>query len=407
MTTSFFYFLAYMAILVAGGYTITRRWDDAPTTALMLNTDSMNGLTERYNDAIRELEREYDSQRSGNIWSLGSSKGSKRQYSKRYQALAGQYQQERKKRIRQWKESHPLWAKARKVWGWIFIIGLFSGIFFWQAMMVKADSTPRQAPTTAMSTTGETRYWNAQNLPIPYLQDSTQYVSNPDGVLSQSIVDSMNVILRGLEDRFDIQTVVAVVGHIENDDPYRMAQDLGNSYGVGRRDRGLVIVVGYGDHSINMSPGRALEADLTDAECHRLEQQYVVPAMRAEMPDSAMLYLTKAVYALMQKKELPQMSSLLDNEEDSEMPTFLLLSLAGFVAWCLFFSHLNRKYQWIGLLGTTKLLSDPFYEESSGGGGVFIGGGGGRGGFGGGGGGFSGGSFGGGSFGGGGATSRW
>ena len=407
MTTTFFYFLAYIGVLVAGGYYVTRKWDDAPTTALMLNTDSMNGLTERYNDAIRELELEYESQHSDNVWSLGGSKGTKRQYSKRYQAIAGKYKQERQERMKQWKESHPLWTKARKTWGWIFVIGAVSAVVCCQATMV-SEEVQQYAPSTAMSNTGETKYWNAQNIPIPYLQDSTQYVSNPDGVLSQDIVDSMNVILKGLENKFDIQTVVAVVGHIENDDPYRMAQDLGNSYGVGRKDRGLVIVVGYGDHSINMSPGRALEADLTDAECHRLEQQYVVPAMRAEKPDSAMLYLTKAVYALMQKKELPKMSSLYDNDdEDFGMAGTMGLFMLFFIAWAMFFSRLNRKYQWLGLLGATKLLADPFYEQSSGGGGIFIGGGGGgHGGFGGGG-GFSGGSFGGGSFGGGGATSRW
>ena len=406
MITSFFYFLAYLAALVGGGYAITRKWDDAPTTALALKTNDINSITNKYNDAIRALEDEYDREHDDGVWSFGNKKKTKREYSKRYEALALQYKGDTNRQKRLWAQSHPLWAKARKVWGWIFIIGLISGAFFWQYEMLMEEESSQPTVSTAMSTTGETTYWNAQNIPIPYLQDSTQYVSNPDGVLSQSVVDSMNVVLRGLEDRFDIQTVVAVVGHIENDDPYRMAQDLGNSYGVGRRDRGLVIVVGYGDHSINISPGRALEGDLTDAECHRLEQLYVVPAMRAELPDSAMLYLTRAIYALMQKKELPQMSSLFDSEDDSEVPAFLGLSFIAFIAWCMFFSRLNRKYQWLGLVGAAKLLPNPFYEATSsgfsGGGGSFGGGFGGGGG-----GGFSGGSFGGGSFGGGGATSRW
>jgi len=405
MTTSFFYFLAYIALLVAGGYAVTRRWDDAPPTALMLNTESMNGLTERYNDAIRELEREYDSSHDDSFWSRGGSSGTKRLYSKRYEALAGKYKQERLERLRQWKESHPLWAKARKVWGWIFVIGMVSAAVMCQGTMV-ADDAAQSAPSAVMGSSGEVKYWNAQNIPIPYLQDSTQYVSNPDGVLSQSIVDSMNVILQRIEQHFDIQTVAVVVNHIENDDPFRMAQDLGNSYGVGRRDRGLVIVVGYEDHSINISPGRSLEADLTDVECNRLERQYVVPAMRAEMPDSAMLYLTKALYATMQKKELPQMTSLFDSDDDDfGLAKTMGLYMLFIIGWAMFFSRMNRKYQWLGLLGASKLLSNPFYEES-GGGGVFVGGGGG--GFGGGGGGgFGGGHFGGGSFGGGGATSRW
>ncbi len=400
MTTSIFFFLVYIAVLVGGGYAITRRWDDAPKTALMLSSDSMNGLTERYNDAINGLEIEYLNRNSMGEWA------SKREYSDRYNKIASQYSQERKKRFRQWKTSHPLWTKARGLWGWIFFLG-FIGMGV--TMFSMAPEAPQQqlVSSRSVSNSEETVYWNAQSIPIPYLQDSTQYVSNPDGVLSQNIVDSMNVILKSIENDYDIQTVVAVVGHIENDDPFRMAQDLGNSYGVGRKDRGLVIVVGYEDHSINMSPGRALEAELTDAECHRLEQQYVVPAMRAEMPDSAMLYLTKAVYALMQNKELPQMSSLLYGEDDDGLGLDLSSILLMFFvpAWFIFFSRLNRKYLWTGLLGSVKLNPNPFYEEQKSSGGGFFGGGGG--GFGGGGGGFGGGSFGGGSFGGGGATSRW
>lgn len=403
MTTTFFYLTTWLAALIAGGYALTRRKDDNLSTALALKAQDMNSLTNSYNDVIRTLEDEYYRRKEDSIWSRGSSAATKRQYSKRYEALAQEYHARQRERQRRLEREHPLWARARKVWGWIFVIGILS---FVVTALPATDDDNRAAgvASQAASTTGEVTYWNASNLPIPYLQDSTQYVSNPDNLLSRSIVDSMNIILRGLEDRFDIQTVVAVVGHIENDDPFRLAQDLGNSYGVGRRDRGLVIVVGYGDHSINISPGRALEADLTDAECHRLEQQYVVPAMRAEMPDSAMLYLTSAIYALMQKKELPQMSSLYDNDDDSDMMVNVGLYMLLFMAWCMFFSRLNRKYQWIGLLGTVHLLANPFYDSSGSG---FSGGFGGGGSFGGGGGGFSGGSFGGGSFGGGGATSRW
>ena len=77
----------------------------------------------------------------------------------------------------------------------------------------------------------EVTYWNADNIPIPYLQDSTQYVSNPDHVLQQPTVDRMNITLKKLENELKIQSVVVVVNHISNDDPFRMAQDVGNKYG--------------------------------------------------------------------------------------------------------------------------------------------------------------------------------
>ena len=402
MTTTFLFFLGYIALLMGGGYAVTRKWDYTPTTSLIKKSSDINQLTQKYNDAIHALEDSYNMDIHVG-WNLTSSYN-KRQYSKRYQALEREYRSKRRQMIYAWELMNPAWCKARKVWGWVFVIGTVSAIVSCMTSLLSEDVS---SSTAAMNNT-DTQYWNAENIPIPHLQDASQYVSNPDKVLTQNTVDQMNLTLQRLDKELNVESVVIVVNHIENDDPFRLAQDVGNKYGVGRNDRGLMVVVGYQDHSINISPGKSLEGDLTDAECHQLQQLYVVPAMRAEMPDSAMLYLTDAIYATMQKKDLPEMSNLSSQNEDTddEVATIIGLYMFFLIVWGIIFLHLNKKYQWLGILGTTSLRPNPFYEEeySSGSGGGFFGGGGG--GFSSGG-GFSGGSFGGGSFGGGGATSRW
>lgn len=362
--------------------------------------DNVNQLTRQYNDAIRALENAFDMEAENSNISRRRSSLLKRQYSKQYEALVREYQGKRRQLFNAYKQANPQWARRRTILGWVFIVGILAAMTCCIGQMPEDQSAP-----SALAQ--QTQEWNADNIPMPHLQDASQYVSNPDNVLTSDAVNRMNTTLQLLDSELGIESVVIVVNHIENDDPFRMAQDVGNKYGVGKQDRGLVIVVGYQDHSINMSPGRALEADLTDAECHRLEQQYVVPAMRAEMPDSGMIYLTEAIYSTLKQKELPQMSNLTSasDELDDEAAGIMAVYFILLMGWCIFYLVLNRKYQWLGLLGATSLLSNPFYESTSGGG-VFIGGGGGHSGFGGGG-GFSGGSFGGGSFGGGGATSRW
>lgn len=360
---------------------------------------SLNTLTAQYNQAIQAMEDafEFEKDHVGRVDKL------REQYSGHYEQLRQEYRRKRGSITAAYKEAHPEWAKARRLLGYLFFAGILTAMVCCGASMPAEDN-----PTTSAFVQQDTPEWNADNIPIPYLQDATQYVSNPDSVLSQPAVDRMNITLQRLEKELDIQSVVIVVNHIENDDPFRFAQDVGNKYGVGRGDRGLVVVVGYQDHSINISPGRSLEADLTDAECHRLEQQYVVPAMRAEKPDSGMIYLTEAVYASLQKKQLPQMSSLTSHADEAEDDIAAALGLTSLflLGWCIFFLRLNRKYHWVATVGTLALLPNPFYVAqtiSSGDFGGFGGGGFGHGG----GGGFSGGSFGGGSFGGGGATSRW
>ena len=378
----------------------------------MSYTEHLNRLTRQYNEAIRALNDSYTVESTQSYaWNL-TAPHLKQQYSKRYKALAREYVSKRNQLTQDYKRSHPEWAKSRRLWGWIFVVGTLAAMVCCGAAIPVSDAPAAQsAPATsqAVNAAQSVTYWNADNIPIPYLQDSTQYVSNPDHVLAQPTVDRMNRTLQRVKIQFGIESVVIIVNHIENDDPFRMAQDVGNKYGVGRGDRGLIVVCGYEDHSINISPGRSLEGDLTDAECHRLEQRYVVPAMKENMPDSAMLYLTEALYSTLQKKELPNMmlsqSSNSDDEVDPATAQAIGLTFAFLVGWFITFFRLNRKYAWIPAIGAAQLLANPFYEAPQDHGGTFGGGFFGSGG--GGGGGFGGGSFGGGSFGGGGATARW
>ena len=374
----------------------------------MTYAEQLTKLTARYNDAIRELERSYNKESTTSYaWNLTSSH-LRRQYSKRYEALQREYRSQKHQLLQSWKTTHPEWSRYRRWWE-RFFVSCCIGLMVCCTTMVGMAGADDGIASSAMSQDKETTYWNAENIVLPHLQDASQYVSNPDQVLTQDAVERMNTTLQRLDSELGIESVVIVVNHIENDDPFRMAQDVGNKYGVGRSDRGLVVVVGYEDHSINMSPGRSLEGDLTDAECHRLEQQYVVPAMRAQLPDSGMIYLVEAVYATLQQKQLPQMSQLSSQDADEGLdgPAGALagISMLVIVGGAMLFLRLNRKYHWMPLSAATMLLANPFYESSGSSG--FIGGGGFGGGRGGGGGGFSGGSFGGGSFGGGGATSRW
>lgn len=365
----------------------------------MSYAQQIDQLTRQFNETIAGMERDYKMERGG-IGGLHLFTDSRllREYSQRYTRTAADYQRRKEQLLTASKRADRQWARKRQLWEWTFVGAIAAAV-----IALIATVTWTSESDAAQKSFMQQTEWNADNIPIPYLQDSTQYVSNPDSVLSQGAVERMNTALGRLNHEAGIQSVVIVVNHIEGDDPFRMAQDVGNKYGVGHNDRGLVIVVGYLDHSINMSPGRRLEADLTDAECHRLEQKYVVPAMRAEQPDSGMVYLTEGLLALMLKKSMPEMSGLTATDSDDDIDDsvkYMLFALTmltfGGIALLL---RLNRTYAW---WPPTALKGNPFGNAS---GGVYFGGGGF--GSGGGGGGFSGGSFGGGSFGGGGATSRW
>ena len=252
-------------------------------------------------------------------------------------------------------------------------------------------------------TKGDVTVWNAENIPMPHLTDGSRYVSNPDGVVTPQTERQLNGLLKKMDDSLNIESVMIIVRTVENQDVFRIAQDIFDRYKVGKDDRGLVVVLAYDDHKVRTHTGRSLEADLTDIECSRLQQNYAIPFMKSEQPDSGMLYLTEAIYNTLKGKELPiPNSQRKEAETDEAFGVFVFYFLLAGV-WFLLCLHLYHRY--IGGSTSGMLRANPFAKAPvvvMGGGG--FGGGRSSGGFGG---GFSHGGFSGGSSGGGGATSSW
>ena len=140
--------------------------------------------------------------------------------------------------------------------------------------------------------------WNADNVPIPFLQDSTQYVSDPDGYVNRALKDSANFYLQKLKLECGVQNVLIIVGRVANQDAFRMAQDVGNKYGIGYKKsrRGLVIVIAVEDHKYFIAPGSGLEGELTDVDCDDIARACIVKYMREDAPGEAVASVSRAIY---------------------------------------------------------------------------------------------------------------
>lgn len=142
--------------------------------------------------------------------------------------------------------------------------------------------------------------WTPETLPMVHLQDSTRYVCNPDGVLSEAAVDSLDFMLRRLKNAKGIETVLVVVKHIEGDDPYEFCMQLGNSYGVGDKEKrtGLIVLLSTEDRSYQILTGRGLEGTLPDVECYNIEQEHMIPSLKEGDWDKAMIHTIMAISAV-------------------------------------------------------------------------------------------------------------
>lgn len=246
-----------------------------------------------------------------------------------------------------------------------------------------------------LSVQGWGKTWSAEDVPMVHLQDRMRYVCDPEGLMAQSARDSADYYLHRLEKECGVQSVFVVVGRVKNADCFRMAQDIGNRYGVGNKDtrRGLVVVIAVDDHKYFIAPGKGLEGDLTDLDCDDIARACIVKNMRANDVNAAVATTAKAVFSKLKTGSTGIQKT--DDEEDEPM-WFIVMVLVGcfalsYLLYRVFFRHRgggrNNRHD-------NDDLFPPF---------IFFGGGGS--------GGTSGdsigGSFGGGSFGGGGSGGSW
>ena len=399
---------------VAGGLILDRN-NSEEKEQLETKRQKLLDIVFRYNAVTRLLEDNYKEdvkttkiakRDSFTATSRVSKSELRRQYEKKYYKNKAAYTLERQEFLKEWAKSEKP-SKSNRMWKWLFVAGIFTQLLAC-GYSLGASTEEEVQPQRVIVSDDATTEWTAQSVPMPHLTDGRLYVSNPDAIISNETVERLNARLKEMDDSLGIESAVIVVNHVANQDIYQFAQDVFDTYKVGKDDRGLVMVLAYGDHLFRSHTGRSLEADLTDVECFRLQEQYLVPCMKEEMPDSGMIYMVEATYNLLKGKEMPQMQ-LNDDDIDTSFQMLMLYLLLG-LGWLGVYFFVAKRHGWHSdNYGNHYFYPNPFYvqPQSSG---VYMGGGSSRsgwsggGGFGGG--GFSGG-FGGGSSGGGGATSSW
>lgn len=104
------------------------------------------------------------------------------------------------------------------------------------------------------------KVYTVDNLPKVHLQNKMQYVCNPAGILSQAACDSIDSMLYALEQQTGIETVVAVVPSIGEEDCFNFCHQLLNKWGVGKKDKnnGLVILLVTDQRCIQFYTGYGL-----------------------------------------------------------------------------------------------------------------------------------------------------
>ena len=281
--------------------------------------------------------------------------------------------------------------------------------------------------------------YSIEEIPNVHLTDKTQYVSNPDGVLRQATVDSLNRSIAHIWQSSSAEVVAVVVNSIDGNDIDDYATALFRHWGIGKKDNnnGVLMLVSTEERKAVIRNGYGAEGILPDIICGRIIRDNMVPHFREGDYDRGMVRGVEAVAAVLAGSELETGVPDAVPQEDDTPWWVIALIVGGCVAVPLVavvrMLRCPRCKRWFALRsqGERIVLRAEGWRmveqtlvcrrcgetirrrrrEADGsdiggrGGGMWIGG---RGLFGGGfGGGHAGGGFGGGSFGGGGAGSKW
>ena len=119
--------------------------------------------------------------------------------------------------------------------------------------------------------------YTPQSVPNPKLTHG--YVANPDNLLSQTMVETLNQQLKRLERETEVQIAVVALNSIGNYDYTEFAYDLATTWGVGneKRNTGLLILLVLDQRAVRIEVGNGLEGLLPDAVCNEILQQDIFP----------------------------------------------------------------------------------------------------------------------------------
>lgn len=185
--------------------------------------------------------------------------------------------------------------------------------------------------------------YNADNLPVPYLENRTRHTINPDGILSQETTMEIDRMLQQLEEEKGVQALAIVIEQIEGGDCYDFAITFGNKHGVGnKQNTGLIFLLATKDRCYQILTGEGLEGTLPDAICRRIENRKMVPFLKKGEWDEAMLQTVAAACGIIQGD-----TSLINegdtDRQDDDTWSSLLLFMLFFLAIFLFSWYKNKK----------------------------------------------------------------
>lgn len=209
--------------------------------------------------------------------------------------------------------------------------------------------------------------YTVESVPNTKVQNNS-YVSNPDKILNDTTVTTINALLGDLEQKTTAQVAVVAIQSIGDEDIFDFAQNLFNHWGIGqaKEDNGLLILLVMDKRTIRLHTGYGLEGELPDIICRHIEIEKMVPRFKEQNYNQGILDGVVEVANIVSNSEYRSMvrDGLISSEEykaDSpsepwDISNFLLWSASiwFFLSVIVFFYNRAKG----------KFIDSPKFEKS-------------------------------------------
>lgn len=147
-------------------------------------------------------------------------------------------------------------------------------------------------------------YTSIHDIPHPKDHDDG-FISDPDDFLDSETEVQINELITEIRDEKGFELAVVVVNSIGNKEPLPFATDLGNEWGVGKGDRGIVILVAVADRNMAIATGYETEEFLPDLVTKQISTDEITPYFKMDDYDQGLLNGVQTIRNIVMSENVP------------------------------------------------------------------------------------------------------
>ena len=150
--------------------------------------------------------------------------------------------------------------------------------------------------------------YTVESVPNPITANAHQYVSNPDGILNESTVNTLNVKLDSLAQNNGAQVTVVVLNSIGYEVIDNFAWSLFDKWRPGKEkeDNGLLVLFVLDQKKVRFETGYGLEGVIPDAIAKRIQSPVMIPEFRNGNYDAGMLAGVNSIISAINKEPVAE-----------------------------------------------------------------------------------------------------